>query len=158
MPTPTRPAIKPPRPPKGAATPGKTGVADSNFGPITPGPQTFPHDATLAARPVLNVLRTVADWQLANPSQHPPYHWPQAAFYTGLVALADTTDEERYWAALRDKAAQSDFHPGPREGHADDAAVSQLYASLYLRDRDPRLLAPSSSVSTGWCASPTAHR
>ena len=32
---------------------------------------------------IVRVMTAVADWQLANPSQHEPYDWTQAAFYTG---------------------------------------------------------------------------
>ena len=46
----------------------------------------FSHAMDRAA--VLKVMTAAADWQLDHPSTHAPYDWTQAAFYTGMMALA----------------------------------------------------------------------
>ena len=51
--------------------------------------------ATQPAAP-LEVMKRAADWQLANPSRHPPYDWTQAAFFTGVMALGDVSGDPKY--------------------------------------------------------------
>ena len=50
-------------------------------------PPAFSTDLTRAA--VRRVMTAAADWQLAHPSEHAPYDWTVAAFYTGMMALSD---------------------------------------------------------------------
>ena len=50
---------------------------------------------------ILQVMTSAADWQLAHPSEHPPDDWTQAAFYTGMMALAQSTDHPKYADAMR---------------------------------------------------------
>ena len=49
-------------------------------------PPAFSADLTHAA--VRRVMTAAADWQLAHPSEHAPYDWTVAAFYTGMMAFA----------------------------------------------------------------------
>ncbi|HEY8132971.1 MAG TPA: hypothetical protein VII12_13915, partial [Thermoanaerobaculia bacterium] len=37
---------------------------------------------------ILRVMTAAADWQLANPSKHPPYDWTQAPFWIALNTFA----------------------------------------------------------------------
>jgi rhamnogalacturonyl hydrolase YesR len=97
-------------------------------------------EATLA------VMQLAADWQLAHPSGHAPWDWTQAAFYTGVTALMDVTDEPRYEEALRRMADANQWRPGPRPGHADDHAVLATYARLFETDRDERTLQPARAL------------
>jgi len=92
---------------------------------------------------ILRIMTSAADWQLAHPSEHAPDDWTQAAFYTGMMALAQSTDDPKYAAAMRAMGERNRWRPGPRPGHADDHAVVATYAALYKIDKDPRQLAPS---------------
>lgn len=85
----------------------------------------------------------VADWQLRHPSKHPPTHWTQAAYYTGMMALVSVSDDDRYLNAMRKMAAKNDYQPGSNRLFADDQAVIQTYAQLYLIDQKPEILTPS---------------
>jgi len=97
---------------------------------------------------ILKKAMMAAQWQLDHPSTHAPYDWTQAAFYTGVMALADvaelagTTDVTRYVDAMKTMAEQNQWRPGLRPGHADDYAVIATYAKLYQRDKDKKMLAP----------------
>ncbi len=92
---------------------------------------------------ILRVMTAVADWQLAHPSSHPPYDWTQAAFYTGVMALASVSRDPKYPAAMRAMGEAGQWRPGPRPGHADDWSVVATYAKLFRMYKDERMLAPS---------------
>jgi len=95
---------------------------------------------------VMRVMRATADWQLAHPSSHEPYDWTQAAFYTGVMALARATGDVKYLDAMRGMGERNAWRPGLRPGHADDYAVLATYAQLYESDRDARMLAPARAL------------
>ncbi|MFM6118171.1 MAG: glycoside hydrolase family 88 protein, partial [Sphaerospermopsis kisseleviana] len=92
---------------------------------------------------IIEAMEYVADWQLANPSKHPPTHWSQAAYYTGMMALADVSKDDRYLKAMKKMARSNQYQPRPNRRFADDQAVIQTYAQLYLRNPDPTILAPT---------------
>ncbi|WP_051738794.1 glycoside hydrolase family 105 protein [Synechocystis sp. PCC 6714] len=88
-------------------------------------------------------MHRVADWQLKHPSKHPPTHWTQATYYTGMMALASVSDDQRYLKAMRKMASKNAYQPGSNRLFADDQAVIQTYAQLYSIDRKPEILDPS---------------
>jgi unsaturated rhamnogalacturonyl hydrolase len=100
-----------------------------------------PVDASPAA--VLRVMTRVADWQLAHPSAHPAYDWTQAAYYTGVMALAEVSPDPKYLAAMRAMGEANHWRPGLRPGHADDYAVIATYARIAQLDKNKALLEPS---------------
>jgi rhamnogalacturonyl hydrolase YesR len=122
---------------------------------FTLGPLTAPAGAQTTAQPapafsaaisrdaVLTVAKAAADWQLTHPSKHAPYDWTQAAFYTGVMALAGIADSPKYAEAMREMGRSNQWRPGLRPGHADDYAVSATYAQLYRIDKDRKQLAPT---------------
>jgi len=58
------------------------------------------HAAVPRAADVLAVMERVADWQLANPAEHPPTDWTQAAGYTGIMALSRVSPSPRFEQAM----------------------------------------------------------
>ena len=48
-----------------------------------------PLSSAFTPEAITPALTRVADWQLKNPSPHPPTYWSQAAYYTGMMALAE---------------------------------------------------------------------
>jgi unsaturated rhamnogalacturonyl hydrolase len=105
-----------------------------------------PFSADIEPRAILRVMTAAADWQLAHPSEHATWDWTQAAFYTGVMALAKVTDDGKYLAAMRAMGEKNTWRPGLRPGHADDYAVIATYAQLYQRDRDPKMLEPAKAL------------
>lgn len=91
---------------------------------------------------VLAVMERVADWQIAHPDKSPPTGWVNAAYYAGAMALADVSPSPRFADAMRRMGEANAWQLGPRRYDADDHSVGQTYAELYLRDRDPRMIAP----------------
>lgn len=108
---------------------------------------------------ILAAMERVADWQLANPklanpSLRRPTDWTHAAGYAGIMALAGISGDSKYHAAMMTMSVSNEWKLGPREYHADDHAVGQTYAELYLQHRDPKMLAPMRALFDDILANP----
>jgi unsaturated rhamnogalacturonyl hydrolase len=95
----------------------------------------------LASADVLATMERVADWQLTHPGAHAPTDWTQAVADAGFMALADLSGNRRYRDAMVAMGEHNGWGLGPRKYHADDYAVGQTYAELYLQLRQPEMLA-----------------
>ena len=98
-------------------------------------------DTTPAA--IVEDMKRVADWQIANPSQHPASDWTQAPFYLGLEKLYQVSGEGRYLNPVKQAGQLLAYGAGPRLSHADDHAVLQAWLELYALDGDRSKLQPS---------------
>jgi beta-galactosidase len=113
---------------------------------------TTPPPSAPASDP-LPLMERVADWQLAHQNDTSlygshagsmdPRGWVQAAFFIGLTALADRSDQPRFAQALIDHGAAQSWQLGARLMHADDHAIGQSYVWAYRRRHDPAMLAPT---------------
>ncbi len=101
-----------------------------------------PLSSEIKPLPVLTAMQRVADWQLANPSQHKTTDWTQGAGAAGFMALAGISGEAKYRDAMRALGETNQWQPGPKPYHADDHCIGQTYAELYLLFREPKLIAP----------------
>lgn len=108
-------------------------LAPENLQPLSP---------TLQPAAVLEVLRRVGDHHLSTDWRVRPDDWVAAVGHTGLFALAETTGDARYFDALRAIGETNHWRLGPAEYFADDHCIGQVFADLYLRERDPRFIAP----------------
>lgn len=95
-----------------------------------------------APQAVLQIMEKVADWQLAHPASYPDDDWTVAVGSTGFMALTGLSGQEKYRAAMQAQGERTRWRLGPSKYHADDQAIGQTYAELYLQTRDPRMLAP----------------
>jgi len=116
-------------------------LAAAGFAQVAPAASGLSGDLEPAA--ILRTMTRAADWQLAHPSSHAPYDWTQAAFYTGVMALAEVSPDAKYLQAMRAMGEANQWRPGLRPGHADDYAVIATYAKLFQIDKDKRMLAPA---------------
>ena len=109
-------------------------------------PAASPPTAPLTSAAILEIMERAADWQLANPGRWEPTLWTQATFYAGAMALADLSASPRFHDAMMQMGEKAgwrlcDYHRSPYD--ADDHCVGQIFAELYLRHRDPKMLAPT---------------
>jgi rhamnogalacturonyl hydrolase YesR len=100
------------------------------------------NSAEISPPAVLAVMQQVAGWQLAHPSTHRETDWTQAAGDAGFMALAGISGDAKYRDAMLAMGERNQWELGPRPRHADDHAVGQTYAELYLLYRDPQMIAP----------------
>jgi rhamnogalacturonyl hydrolase YesR len=110
-------------------------------------PQTAPPLATdissaLKRRALAKAMRKVADWQLSRAEPGFNQDWTFATLYAGFMAVPDAAGGAKYRDVMLRAGNKFHWQPGPRLGHADDAAVGQMYLDLYLRTHDSEMLAP----------------
>lgn len=107
---------------------------------------------------VTATMRRVADWQIGSWQQDgfkkPKYNWTYCAAYTGILALANQTGDARYHDFLRGVGNDLEWKTGARRYFADDYCVGQVYAELYLHDRDPKMLIPLRQLADEIAAKP----
>src|SRR3569833_2607879 len=97
----------------------------------------------------------VADWQLAHLGNfdyipenqfrrdaEAPRDWVQAAFYIGLAAFADTTQNVRYKNAILAHGEAEAWGFDERARHADADAIGAVWIWAAQRTHDPAKLAP----------------
>ncbi len=123
---------------------------------IAIGGRAYGASAGLDADEIVAVMKKVGDWQLANlPEQSivggrmrhiDSAGWIRAAFYTGVMALYDTTGDRKYLDAAMSWAEANEWKPEKRPRHADDHCVGQTYAELYFIKQDPKMLGPISET------------
>lgn len=108
--------------------------------PPDPGPLANLSGA-MRRQDVRAAMRKVGDWENTRIARTPNQDWTFATLYVGLLAAARTLQEPRYHQTV-DRAAQS-FHwkLGPRQNHADDQAIGQVYLELYREDPKPERIA-----------------
>ena len=93
-----------------------------------------PHPAVSTSHAeILAIGAKVADWQLANHSQHRPDDWPQAVGYNGMMALSTISGSRKYHDAMVAMGEKNGWKLGPNHYHADDHIVGQTYVELYLQ-------------------------
>ena len=90
---------------------------------------------------ILATMEHVADWQFTNPGKHPPTDWTQAAFYTGVMALAEFSPSPRFLEAMLRMGERNRWKLGPLTLDANDHCVGQTYAELYLKTPRPKMIA-----------------
>jgi unsaturated rhamnogalacturonyl hydrolase len=101
-----------------------------------------PSAGRVAPSAVLASMEKAADWQLAHPKDQPATGWIQASGYTGIMALSGISRNPKYVDAMRSMGEANKWQLGPRIYNADDYCVGQTYAELYLRFRNPDMIAP----------------
>lgn len=95
---------------------------------------------------VLDIMKKVADYQLENPTQHYspsknfPMGWVPASFYPGVMALYETSKDEKYLDACVEWGEKNNWDMGPRFAYADDYACGQTYIETYMHKKDPKMI------------------
>jgi unsaturated rhamnogalacturonyl hydrolase len=98
----------------------------------------------VGSKAIVEVMTEAAEWQLANPSKHPPYDWTQAPFFIGLNAFAPLSgNPQRYLAAVRRNGEQNQWRPGLRPLCADDHAITQSYFHLQRVEQARVMIEPA---------------
>lgn len=116
------------------------GLGDS---PDNAGPLATNLSPAFKKQAVEAALRKVADWQLARVQAHPSQDWTFAALYAGFMAVPQSVRGDTYQQAMVDVGRHFQWQLGPRPEHADDQAIGQTYLELYMKYRDPSMIAPT---------------
>jgi rhamnogalacturonyl hydrolase YesR len=92
---------------------------------------------------IIDKMKKVADWQLANPVSFNVKNendWARAAFYTGIMATYRTTQDQKYLDAAINWSQSFDWKLALRFRHADDHAKGQTYLEIYELKKDPKMI------------------
>lgn len=94
-----------------------------------------------------NMMRKVADWQIANPFQgaeHDDLSWTNAALYMGMLDWAELSEKQDqytfYYDWLMKIGRRNHFNLGAWMYHADFIAIAQAYIDLYKKYGDERIM------------------
>lgn len=111
-----------------------------------------------------NVMRKVADWQIANPNkqnEHDDVDWTNAALYMGMYDWAQLAEQEdgdiTYFKWLTRIGNRNYWQVGKRMYHADDIAIGQVYIDLYNKYRKEVMLTPVIARAEWVMTHPSEH-
>lgn len=95
---------------------------------------------------ITEIMKKVADYQLENPTPHYsksknfPMGWVPATFYPGVIALYETTEDEKYLDACVQWGEKNNWDTAPRLAYADDYACGMTYIDTYKYKKDPKMI------------------
>ena len=92
---------------------------------------------------IVNTMKKVCDWQLANPvsiNSKNENDWARAAFYAGVMETYTTTRDEKYHNAAMAWSELFHWKLANRLRHADDQAKGQTYLAIYAEKKDPIMI------------------
>jgi len=90
---------------------------------------------------IKQAMTTAAMWQLQHP-KHELYDWTNGAFYAGISAAYQTTEDKKLLQAMIDMGEANKWEPGPRLHHADDYAICQTYIDVFRIEKDRKMIQP----------------
>ena len=88
-------------------------------------------------------MRKVGSWQNAIIANAPSDDWTFATLYMGMLTASHTLQEARYHETVLRAAQALHWELGPRQTHADDQAIGQVYLRLYQERPDEERVAPT---------------
>jgi len=106
---------------------------------------------TINPSEVKQSMRSVADWQIKHfkggapgfMKAHHPLDWTNGALYVGMVKWAGMAGEDTYYEWLKAIGEEGEWQLYKRKYHADDHTVGQLYADLYRKYKEEKMLEPT---------------
>ena len=89
---------------------------------------------------IRNVMKKVADWQIANPSGMDYRDWTRAACLVGMAAWAQMSGQSLYLDYLKNAGEEAGWTLYDRLYHADDHCIGWVYEELYGLYGDPVMI------------------
>ena len=117
----------------------KATVGDS---PTDPGMLSTDLSAALAGPEIKAAMRKVAEWENGRTVDGPSQDWTFATLYMGMLSASETLGEPRYHDEVLEVARHFAWQLGPRQTHADDEAIGQVYLALYNEDPEKERIGP----------------
>ena len=111
---------------------------------------------------VISLMRKAADYQLQQQAKKKyDSDWIRAAFYTGIMALHETTQDAKYRDAAiawGQKSGPNGWTPPRDQRHADRLCCGQTFLDLYFLDKDEKKIAPFHAAIDRMMQSPRPGR
>ncbi|HVT88367.1 MAG TPA: glycoside hydrolase family 88 protein [Tepidisphaeraceae bacterium] len=87
------------------------------------------------------LMHRVADFQIRAYGNTASTNWQAAPFWTGVLADYKATGDESFYQAAKKWAEATQWKLDRRTFHADDMAVGQAYLEMYMRGKQPQMIA-----------------
>lgn len=109
------------------------------------------NESQLKINDIKSLMMKVCDWQLANlpdtvvksNGMTEPItgtSWHRGAFLTGVMALYNTVQDEKYLNAAIKICEENEWKLGQRIRHADDQCIGQTYIDIYRLKKDKKMI------------------
>ncbi|SFS09931.1 Rhamnogalacturonyl hydrolase YesR [Granulicella pectinivorans] len=86
--------------------------------------------------------RKVADWQLARSEPYFDRIWTWSVLYNGFVAASDAMGDPKYRDAMERMGAKYEWKLRSKTPNADDQSVGATYEEIFMKKKDPAMIAP----------------
>lgn len=110
---------------------------------LTAQPLTAPHK-------IYQTMKKVADWQVnelkTKQWKYVPTDWTNGALYTGMMKWAKMANDDQYLLFLKSIGENLKWQGGPERFFADDYAVGQTWAELFMLYKDSAMIKPMMSI------------
>lgn len=110
------------------------------------------------SKQVLATMERVADWQLAswekNGTTWPKWDWTNGAGYVGIEKLGRISKNPVYLETLLQFSKDLDWNTGPNRFYADDYIVGYTFTKMYLKHKDPQMIAKFRALADSIVAQP----
>ena len=106
---------------------------------------------------VLQLMRKVAAWQLANTGKVPAGDWIMGPFWNGLMALGRIPGNELYIEKVVEVGRKENWRVIDTKWKANDHCTPQAYLELYEIKHDPVMLAPTVKALDEYIAAAAAQ-
>src|ERR1700712_4129310 len=104
-----------------------------------------PADTLLTAASILSAMVKVAGWQINEFEngrvQYPKDEWQNGALYAGIIALDKISADKKYYHFLYNIGEENHWQTAANRLFADDYCVGQMYARMYSRYKEPKMIA-----------------
>jgi len=109
---------------------------------IAAGAATKPAGRTgLSRRKIVEVMRRVNAYQAAHPWKRDDRNWIRATYYTGVMALHETTGDPKFLNQAIAWATKHKWAEGSERHVANKKTCGQTYLQLYFLKKDPARIA-----------------
>ncbi|MES2276773.1 MAG: glycoside hydrolase family 88 protein [Bacteroidota bacterium] len=129
-----------------------------NPGANAAGKKTLAKDSSLQKEYIVNMMHKVADWQLnawnTTGFKHAKVDWTNGAAYTGLFAFGTMPGNDKYLDALVKIGNDLNWNTGKDRFMADDYCIGQIYSQLYVKYKDPKMIAAFTKLADSIVAKP----
>lgn len=102
-------------------------------------------DTAFTTAAIRAAMVKVAAWQINEFDQgrilYPKDEWQNGALYTGVMALDKMSTEKKYYQFLYGIGEDNHWQTAANRLFADDYCVGQLYAQMYARYKEPKMIA-----------------
>ena len=102
---------------------------------------------------IKSLMINAAEWQLNHP-KHEITDWTNGTFYEGVFATWETTKSKSIYKSLMKMGEETQWKPGKKYYHADDATICQTYIDMYRIEKEEEMIEPTIAAMDSFMTKP----